>query len=289
METLKHSELTLHRNIKVHSTGSRGGKPGHLHGTRPIGQLCWSKPQLCYVTGLLCYVWIVLVHRVYFYQNTLGQRPMINFVLETSDLHIQGKRRADLLTVDYEVVSWIQWWEDCRIDLYTCSTSPLWRWWEERCWRLWTLEDCFSSTFRGWLGFGWSTSITGGNTAQTSGDIQCQRARKETWMSDLGGTMWIWVCSQETRRWSKRWTTGLKNLKSQNECWEFETRIITTFQWTTRLMTKGFNTFGLYSAFLAWRAMNFRSRGQPRFTVETMFLHRQTNTHKPRNKQTKCI
>lgn len=33
------------------------------------------------------------------------------------------------------------------------------------------------------------------------------------------------------------------------------------------------STFGLYSAFLACRAMNFRSRGQPRFTVETMFLH----------------
>lgn len=32
-------------------------------------------------------------------------------------------------------------------------------------------------------------------------------------------------------------------------------------------------TFGLYSAFLAWRAINFRSKGQPRLTVETMFLH----------------
>lgn len=32
-------------------------------------------------------------------------------------------------------------------------------------------------------------------------------------------------------------------------------------------------TFGLYSAFLAWRAINFRSNGHPRLTVETMFLH----------------
>lgn len=32
-------------------------------------------------------------------------------------------------------------------------------------------------------------------------------------------------------------------------------------------------TFGLYSAFLAWRAINFRSSGHPRLTVETMFLH----------------
>lgn len=31
-------------------------------------------------------------------------------------------------------------------------------------------------------------------------------------------------------------------------------------------------TFGLYSAFLAWRAINLRSRGHPRLTVETMFL-----------------
>lgn len=31
-------------------------------------------------------------------------------------------------------------------------------------------------------------------------------------------------------------------------------------------------TFGLYSAFLALRAMVFKSSLQPRFTVETMFL-----------------
>lgn len=31
-------------------------------------------------------------------------------------------------------------------------------------------------------------------------------------------------------------------------------------------------TFGLYSAFLALRAMVFRSSLQPRFTVDTMFL-----------------
>ena len=37
-----------------------------------------------------------------------------------------------------------------------------------------------------------------------------------------------------------------------------------------RMMTAA-KRFGLYSAFLAWRAMRFKSSRQPRLTVETMF------------------
>lgn len=43
-------------------------------------------------------------------------------------------------------------------------------------------------------------------------------------------------------------------------------------------------TFGLYSAFLALRAMVFRSSLQPRFTVDTMFLIVEENKSKKQRK-----
>lgn len=40
---------------------------------------------------------------------------------------------------------------------------------------------------------------------------------------------------------------------------------------TFSLMTTAANLLGLYSAFLAWRAICLRFKGQLRFTVATMF------------------
>ena len=38
------------------------------------------------------------------------------------------------------------------------------------------------------------------------------------------------------------------------------------------------HTLGLYSAFLAWRAIFFKSSLHPRFTVDTIFLEKKINS-----------
>lgn len=48
-------------------------------------------------------------------------------------------------------------------------------------------------------------------------------------------------------------------------------------------------TFGLYSAFLAWRAIFFKSSLQPRFTVDTIFLFRQNEQQQIISKRFGCF
>lgn len=50
-------------------------------------------------------------------------------------------------------------------------------------------------------------------------------------------------------------------------------RVVVNTKFVKKILNIVSPTFGLYSAFLAWRAIFLRSSLQPRLTVDTMFLH----------------